>query len=232
MLKKHLIAIIIIVLVIGFAAAGYLLYGSLFVSRSSPVSFEESPIVSSAPAVLPEPATSTTENIPPVGVGSKPTVLASSTFSYSYPVSWGYYNPEPVISIIGVSLEKIIAKGNLYKQPEGELYQEGEMVNALIFRLKVKYGKEAVCLPSMLRRLVNEEGDLDIPINFKNPDANLLGQCGPSNTTYNDVKVIFAVPEGEKSFIFTTGTGSDIFFSVNILDNGEIKVENLTNAEG
>lgn len=81
-----------------------------------------------------------------------------------------------------------------------------------------------MCLPTELRLVLNEEGDLIAPIN---PKFNT--ECPMGNRTYFDQEVIFVVPENQRNFTFTTGGKSNIFFEVSVSGNDfKIQLSSVT----
>ncbi len=152
--------------------------------------------------------------------------LIESSFSYPYPVSWEEKNVK--FSLTKVSLGKISAPFNLSKLSGGK-YNTGEEVYALVLYLKINTSKmnSSQCIPLNIRRLINEEGDLLAPNTkqFYFPDSG--GCIAMPNKTYFDQKIIFVVPEQEKEFHITTGGQLNMFFTITVLENNNLKVEKV-----
>lgn len=102
-------------------------------------------------------------------------------------------------------------------------YKPGTVVNGLVFKISIttKNNEEAECIGMNLKR-ISEGGDI-LRANtrqFRFPDTNGCGAF--PNTTYNSQEVLFVVPEGEKEFLFTTGTTPLSVFKVGIGEGGQI----------
>jgi len=164
-----------------------------------------------------------------VVISVEETPILSKNFSYPYPLSWQENNIN--FDLIGVSLGQTPAPSRL-KNSSGGYYKEGEKIYALTLILKIKSPQTYTsCVLMNLRREINELGDMASPNNeqFYFPDT---GGCMPKkDETYSDQGVIFVVPESEKLFTFTTGGQSKIFFTVQVLENEELKVEKVYSNE-
>jgi len=146
------------------------------------------------------------------------------SFSYPYPVTYRYNHTATHFfdfSLTGISLGErtvpsFVSRHSLDYKPGKEIY-------ALTLYLKInnvgRYGA-GVCLSNTFRLLLNEEGDLQAPIN-----SGFNADCLYDDQTYFDQEVIFIVPETQKAFTITTGGEAKIFFTVTVLDNNQLKVE-------
>ena len=144
--------------------------------------------------------------------------LVRKDFLYPYPIEWTYQHTKTFsfkYSLTGVSLGR-------RKVPSFVGKNIGKEINALTLYLKIasigKYGAQ-VCLDVDLRMIANEQGDFIAPINRM-----FNAHCFGDNQTYYNQEVIFEVPSDKKEFIITTGGDSNIFFTVKVLDNGDIEV--------
>jgi len=161
----------------------------------------------------------------------------SKQFSYPYPISWKQNGID--FFLTGVSFGKTLAPEKL-KKASGDYYELGEEVNALILIFKIMNTQNKYeCANLNIRRVVNEEGDMVVP----NTDQfHLPGSGGcmmENNTFYSNQKVIFVVPEDEKSFTITSGGTSNILFTINVLEadgivrqQSDLQLEKNTNEEG
>jgi hypothetical protein len=142
--------------------------------------------------------------------------LIQKPFSYPYPISW--QESGATFYLTGMALGKVPAPVNL-KKSSGGYYNQGEEVNALVLTLKIQASKTyTACVPVNLKRELNEEGDMALSntSQFYFPDTK---GCMPARgASYEDQKVIFVVPESEKTFNITTGGQSNIFFTINLLE--------------
>ena len=158
-------------------------------------------------------------------------VLINKKFTYPYPLEWRYEHTKTLFfdySLTGVSLGKrTVPSFVAHDSP----YKPGTEVHALTLYFKIRnigtHGA-GVCLNVDLRLVLNEEGDLVSPINNRfNADCLWDGQ------TYYNQEVIFVVPENQREFNLTTGGESNIFFEVEILDDGDLRIERIiTNGLG
>ncbi|MCX6764721.1 MAG: hypothetical protein NTU58_03440 [Candidatus Nealsonbacteria bacterium] len=155
--------------------------------------------------------------------------LIHKEFSYPYPLAWTWREEirKADFSLTGAyfgerAVPSWISKWNL----DASGYKAGERIDTLTlyFKIKTNWEDVGVCLATELRLLLSEEGDLAPPIN---PRFNT--ECLYGNRTYFNQEIIFAVPENKKEFTITTGGKTKIFFTVKILDNGDITIDKQIN---
>jgi hypothetical protein len=155
--------------------------------------------------------------------------LITKEFSYPYSLSWqenysGYsINYDLTKITIG---DKTIDNFSSYSSA----FKKGDKTNALTLYFKIiKIGQigSGICLRINFRMELNEQGDLAAPVN-----NSFNADCFWDNQTYYDQEVIFEVSQNKKEFSITTGGKSNIFFTVKVLDNGDISVEKNPASEG
>jgi len=165
--------------------------------------------------------------LPKSQVEAAASTLKKTTLPYPYPVSWTEKGAD--VDLIGVSFGDMVVTNYSalynYSDPKTSAYKVGEKIHTLILHLKINTHNSVDCFPLNLRRLLNEEGDLLSPntsqFRFKS------GGCFmDANQVYPDNQVIFVVPETEREFYITTGGASNIYFTITILADGSVKVQN------
>ncbi len=147
--------------------------------------------------------------------------IKQASFSYPFPLSW--QEDGISYSLAGVSLGRIVAPPGLIKTSV-ENFNPGEEIYALTLVFKIKSSQDA-SVPMNFRMELNEEGDMAVPNTRQFMFPGTGGQLAIQNITYTDQRVIFVVPESQKVFNITTGGKSNIFFTVTVLENGQLKVE-------
>lgn len=180
------------------------------------------PTTSTLPTITP----SSTQTFLPYIKTLTSSPYSESNYNAPYPIDWqeGFGH----IYLTDIYIGKIEAPQNLSKSSQGGLYPAGTELAAVVFTFKITISgisPNSYCIPVNMRRLLNEEGDLEPPSNSQFQfSANGVASCALNNTTYQNQKVIFVKSADDKDFEFTTGGASNIFFSVSILKNGKIKI--------
>ncbi|GEM_PF-4596761 len=156
---------------------------------------------------------------------------ASSTFAYPYPVVWKEGSVE--LSVTGAFWGTILATPD-FIDGTGKPYAASSTINALVLYLKVSNLAtfERVSVPMNISRVADEQGNLKPPATRAFTFLKAGGDNINAKTTYLNQKVVFVVPEGEKSFVFTTGGSANIFFAVMVGDDGTIKAQEEPTSEG
>jgi len=155
-------------------------------------------------------------------------VLINKTFSYPYSLVWSE-TPDQIYkldySLTQISLGEREVPSFI---PPSSPYKPGDRIYALTMYLKVKTSSYSIglCPEVDFRMELNEEGDLMSPVN-----AYFNNECFWGNQTYNNQEVVFVVPESQKQFNITTGGKSNIFFTITVLQNGDIKLEKSATSE-
>jgi|GEM_PF-3400237 len=137
-------------------------------------------------------------------------------FSYPYAISWKEDGID--FFLTGISLGKTLAPERL-KKSSVDYYSSGEEVNALTLTFKITNAQNKYeCANLNIRRVINEEGDMFSPNTDQFHFPGSGGCMMENNTSYQDQKVIFVVPENEKSFVITSGGTSNVLFTINVLE--------------
>lgn len=139
-----------------------------------------------------------------------PKITHRAEFSFPYPVSWtGDY--KEAIALSGVAA---------YSSGEGsrvlELFFKIDTASDVGSSFCSRWLKE-----SILRRLINEEGDLQSPESSSD-------ECIVANSSLVDQRASFAVPTGEEEItilVFSETREQIMFFTIQLFDNGTLKVE-------
>jgi len=145
-------------------------------------------------------------------------------FSYPYAVSWRENNVE--FSLKEVFLGKTLAPQRTY-DGKGSFFQENEEIYALSLVFKItNYNSTHQCVNLNLRRVVNEEGDM-VAANTDQFHFSQSGGCMIPGGISETQKVVFVVPETDKTFEMTTfGLSSNVFFTINLLEaDGNVRTE-------
>ena len=160
-----------------------------------------------------------------ISVGGESASSLTRDFSYPYPVFWNENSAD--ISLTGLSLGTLTVPKFALKKADGNFYAAGEKAYALTLHFEIKTGTTAPdCVPMSLRMQRSDTGGLVAPNTeqFVFPGSN---GCQPKeNMTYENQRVVFVVPEGQKSFTITTGGRSNILFTVRA-DGNQLEVERL-----
>lgn len=156
-----------------------------------------------------------------------------SNFSEPYPLSYKSVRTQGAgaaeVSLTGASLGKFTVGGvgskvyPLRKDDLRELYQSGGKVFVLQLKFKVAIGNTG-CPSSIVqtfRRFLPGTGDLTPPNSSEFYFMNCI------DSTFNDQRIVFVIPETEREFILTNGGASPIFFKLRALSDGTIKFENF-----
>jgi hypothetical protein len=153
------------------------------------------------------------------------TTVKETSFSYPYPVVWEEQNQlgdDIEFSLTKISLGERLFESNQYTT-KGNIY-----ALTLYLKINVPQTGGAPCVALNIGQELNEQGDFAAPINKQFYFADTVGCLPNPGKTYYDQEVIFKVPETEKSFTFTTRGKSNIFFMVNLLENGQFKVGSVS----
>jgi len=186
----------------------------------------EQPPAGSAPAA----------NAPPPASSTPAAALKSAYFALPYPLTW--MDGADGFDLTGVTLGEINAMPDIANMGTGQPYAQGTKLYALTLILKISTGNSASCLSVNMRRVVSEEGDLAQPntTSYDFPDVrggNIQDRlrCPAPNSTFDNQKIVFVVPQTDKEFTFTTGGSSNIFFFVTVENDGMLKVEKAPTSE-
>lgn len=134
-------------------------------------------------------------------------IIYSKNFSSPYPFSFNELGIK--FDLMGVSLENA-----------------SEESNNLVLSFKIfNTTDKALCVENNFRLEINEDGEMLHP-NDKQFHFPKSGGCIiEDHVSYSDQKVIFNVSKEDRSFGITTGKNTNIFFNIDILENGEIEIE-------
>jgi hypothetical protein len=161
----------------------------------------------------------------------------SASFTAPYPVVWEDVNNTPnfggsaKFSLTSAYIGKYQITEDVQKTLwDGFSYQgysAGQEINAVVLGFKINIGK-GYSLPSSIRRITideagNEDKHAKINRDYLYDGHKPMNDEVQSDSTIENAKVIFAVPENESKFLFSTGGLDDKRFEL-LINNGQIEV--------
>ena len=142
----------------------------------------------------------------------------TSNFRSPYQVSWTESFERAELNLIGASI-------NI---PASEEYKNLASSTITLHLRITNHARNAVFLvPMYTGMLLDELGNFSNPVN-----SFPLAQVGNGISPYEvkEENVVFAIPDNRRSFVFTTGGKSNIFFSIELVGN-EIRMEKIPMSE-
>lgn len=219
--KNYTLAIVLLVLVIFIMVFAGGVFAYLYFSSKTNNIVADVPMDTSAPVESATPS---------------PSGELSVVFTPPYPVVFSERDNTPnfggagKFSLTGVTIgDYEVTESNKMSFWDGfkYTYDVGQKINsvALEFKINVTEGGQ---LPQSIRMIsVDEAGgeDRTPPINrdYLYDGHKPMNDFATTDSTVENAQVVFAVPEGATSFMFTSGGSSEIKFSVAV-NNGQISV--------